>query len=352
MIDFLDMDSNKLVISEFYENDKAGKYTYDTVYQRDKVWSEETKSFFIDSILKNYPIPPVFLRMKIDPNTGMTRYEVIDGKQRLTTIREFIDGKILLPDDFGDDKIGNSELNGASFGDLDKKEKYKKQFWHYRIPVIFIETDDGDLVKNVFDRLNRNGMPLVPQELRNAKFGESKLYQYIKKLSASHCWRTIFDDVLENDRKEDEEFTSELLFLLLEGKIISYTKETLDKLYEKWESIITEDHINSYENIMAFIKRMKLDYEALKIKKVSHLYAIWGIAFLAMQQKKDAKILGEKLSKFYKGYLTSKDGLGAEEYKKSMSSNTKGNTSRYRRIEALIKYLCSENVEITMQFGK
>ena len=43
MIDFLDMDSNKLVISEFYENDKAGKYEYSTVYQREKVWRRNCK---------------------------------------------------------------------------------------------------------------------------------------------------------------------------------------------------------------------------------------------------------------------------------------------------------------------
>lgn len=352
MIDFLDMDSNKLVISEFYENDRAGKYDYNTVYQRDKVWSEETRSFLIDSIMKNYPIPPIFLRMKIDPDTGITKYEVIDGKQRLTTIRDFIDGKVLLPDDFGDDKIGNSELNGASFEDLNEYEKYKRQFWHYRIPIIFIETDDGELVKNVFDRLNRNGVPLVYQELRNAKYGESQLYKYIKELSDSHCWRSIFDDVLANERKEDEEFTSELLFLILEEKIISYTKETLDELYEKWTSKINVGHIEQYRKIMAYIEKMKLDYSSLKIKKVSHLYAIWGVAFLAIHQKVDAKILGEKLSNFYKKYLISKDGLGAEEYKKSMSSNTKGARSRSKRIESLIQYLKSENVNIKMMFGK
>ena len=93
MIDFLDMDNNKMVISEFYENDTAGKYKYDAAYQRDKVWSEEKKSFLIDSILKNYPIPPVFLRLRINKDTGATTYDVIDGKQRLTTIRDFIEGK-------------------------------------------------------------------------------------------------------------------------------------------------------------------------------------------------------------------------------------------------------------------
>ncbi len=348
MIDFLDMDSNKLVVSEFYENDKAGKYDYDTVYQREKVWSEETKSFLIDSIMKNYPIPPVFLRMKIDSDTGVTKYEVIDGKQRLTTIRDFIDGKIMLPDYFGDDKIGNSELNGASFDDLNKNEKYKRQFWHYRIPIIFIETDDEDLVKSVFDRLNRNGVPLVPQELRHAKFGELKLYKYIEQISTNHCWRKLFDDVLENDRKEDEEFVSELLFLILENRIISYTKETLDELYDKWKDKINDDHIKIYNDLMSYITKMGLNYNELKINKVSHLYAIWGIAYLAINQKVKPEELGEGLKKFYNEYMTSKEGVGADDYKKSMSSNTKGNASRKRRIEALIKYLETENIEIKM----
>lgn len=46
MIDFLDMDNNKMVISEFYENDSLGKYEYNATYQRDKVWSDEKKKFF------------------------------------------------------------------------------------------------------------------------------------------------------------------------------------------------------------------------------------------------------------------------------------------------------------------
>jgi hypothetical protein len=351
MIDFLNMDSNKLVISEFYENDKAGKYDYDTVYQREKVWSEETRSFFIDSIMKNYPIPPVFLRMKIDSKTGITKYEVIDGKQRLTTIRDFIDGKVLLPDDFGDDKIGDSELNGASFCDLDKIEKYKKQFWHYRIPVIFIETDDRDLIKSVFDRLNRNGVPLTFQELRNAKYGESDLYRIIKKLSSEHCWRKIFDDVLENDRKEDEEFTSELLFLIVEEKVISYTKDTLDELYEKWSSKITEEHIKKFYDTMDYIREMNLDYINFKINKVSHLYAVWGVSYLGLKQNIDANELGKGLSKFYNDYLCSKEGVGAEDYKKSMSSNTKGARSRVKRMEALISYLQNMGIKIKMMFG-
>ena len=342
MIDFLDMDSNKLVISEFYENDKADKYEYDTVYQRDKVWSEEKKSFLIDSILKNYPIPPVFFRMKIDQDTGMTKYDVIDGKQRLTTIRDFIDGKVALPDDFGDDKIGNSELNGAMFADLDKYEKYKKQFWRYRIPVIFIETEDSDLIKNVFDRLNRNGEPLVSQELRHAQYGETKLYKLIEKLTVNSDWKYIYDKVLEIDRMEDEEFVSELLFLILERKILSYTKESLDGLYKKWAEDVSEETEKKYIEVMKYIEGFNLDYEKLKIGKVSHLYAVWALGILGLEQCVPAGKIGELLTQFYENYLNKEVDDAVEEYKKSMSSATKGSSSRKKRINALIQH-CSKN---------
>ncbi len=340
MLDFLDMDSNKMVISEFYENDQLGKYNYDTVYQRDKVWSEEKKSFLIDSILKNYPIPPVFLRMKIDPETGITKYEVIDGKQRLTTIKDFIDGKVLLPDDFGDDKLGKEALNGAGFSELEGEyDKYKKQFWRYRIPVIFIETDDSDIVKNVFDRLNRNGEPLVPQELRHAKYGGTSFYNTIEELTQGHVWKGIFQKILGTERKEHEEFISELLFFILEGKLTAYTKETLDYLYEKWQNEDIEKQKMEFNDTVEYIKGYHLDYEQLKIEKVSHLYAIWVISILACKQEIDGSIISQGLNSFYSTYLNDKTTEEMAEYKRSMSSNTKGIASRTKRIKAIIDYL-------------
>ena len=347
MIDFLDMDSNKLVISEFYENDKAGKYEYSTVYQREKVWSEDKKSFLIDSILKNYPIPPVFFRMKIDPDTGITKYDVIDGKQRLTTIRDFVDGKINLPEDFGDDSIGNPELNGASFDDLDKLDKYKKQFWRYRIPIIFIETEDNALIKNVFDRLNRNGEPLVAQELRHAQFSETAFYRLIETLASRHIWKKYFDEVLETDRMEDKEFTSELLILMLEHKILSYTKETLDDYYKKWANLSVEEIEGKYIGVMNYIFEMKLDYSG-RMSRVSHLYAVWAAAVLAYEQHIDARQLGEIIKEFYGSYFSKKKCAGYEAYKKSMSSSTKEASSRRRRVRALLAFCSEKGIKMDM----
>lgn len=342
MIDFLDMDNNKMVISEFYENDTVGKYKYDATYQRDKVWSEEKKSFLIDSILKNYPIPPVFLRLRINKDTGATTYDVIDGKQRLSTIRDFIDGKVQLPDDFGDE-----ELNGACFFDLDKFEKYKKQFWRYKIPIIFIETEDDGLIKNVFDRLNRNGEPLVPQELRHAKYGETKFYKVIEGVASNCCWTDIFNNILEVERMENHEFVSELMFIIINKKIGDYTKSTLDKLYEQCENNYVENNSQEVVAVSNYIKEMNLDYDRLNIKKVGHLYAIWAIAYLANQNGIGSDKLGNALNSFYERYMEDKNYNDCtKNYKISMSAGTKGRSSRIRRVNALVEYCKGFGLEI------
>lgn len=155
--------ATSVTISVFYENYQLNKYNMDPPYQRDyNVWEVEQKSFLIDSIFKNFPIPPIFLEQKIDTDTGKTRYDVIDGKQRLSTIAAFIDGKINLPNTFGNDEYGYSKLNGKNFTEIkelansdEKVANFVADFWSYTISIEYIERPDVKIVDNIFDRLNR-----------------------------------------------------------------------------------------------------------------------------------------------------------------------------------------------------
>ena len=70
MSDILNRDTNTITVANFWENYMLDKYNFDPAYQRQSVWSDEKQSFFIDSILKNFPIPPIFLHQKIDDETG------------------------------------------------------------------------------------------------------------------------------------------------------------------------------------------------------------------------------------------------------------------------------------------
>ncbi len=348
---FLDVESNSIVVSEFYENYTANKYNFEAVYQREKVWNIEKRKFLIDSILKNYPIPPVFLRMYIDETTGATKYDVIDGKQRLTTIVDFIEGEITLPDDFGEGEFGNSDLNGLSFVDLNKFTEYKKQFWKYKISIIYIDSTDDSVIRNVFDRLNRNGEPLTPQELRNAQYGWTNFYKTISALVNLEFWKGRLKN-LDIVRMEDSEFISELLFVMLEGSIISYTKDDLDKLYKKWSEEKTDIHDikSKFKLITDYMTSLDLDYSKYKIGGVSHLYAIWCFCYLCMQEKITVETIRPVINAFFEKLRSGNLENCFNEYKISMSANTKSQHSRKRRISSIVKYAshCGVIIENTL----
>jgi hypothetical protein len=118
-------------------------------------WGKKQKQKFIDSLLNNFPVPPIYLH-----KVGRSGRTVIDGKQRLETIREFINGDFFLADDFTlldrADRIGSAPRAGESYGDF--TSAWKEQLLSYTIPVIEVSFSDDDdawaLVRQIFLRLN------------------------------------------------------------------------------------------------------------------------------------------------------------------------------------------------------
>ncbi|TKI26310.1 DUF262 domain-containing protein [Bacillus cereus] len=338
--------TNNITISEFYENHLLDKYNYEPDYQRKgNVWSIEKQSFLIDSLMKNYPIPPIFLHTKTDVSTGKTKYFVIDGKQRLSAIVKFINNEIYLPENFGDDKFGDEKLNGLKFNEIGSDSEYKNNFWKYSIPIEYVDTEDKGIVNRIFDRLNRNGEPLNDQELRNAKYNNSKLIETVRDLAGIDFWKIRLGDVVETFRMEDDEFISELMFTLLEDSTIDAKPITLDLLYEKWDKgfnktpNLKDDVSNRFKEITQFLTELEINYEEYKIKGVSHLYGLWGFAIYCIKHSISPIVVKDKLDEFFKllrsGHLEIKE---AQLYKNSMSYSTKSKGQREKRINSLIKF--------------
>jgi len=185
MIKKLTRDTTFLTVATLWENFSLKKYNFDPPYQRKSIWSEEKKSFLIDSILRNFPMPPIFLHQKIANDTGVTSYDVIDGKQRLSSIMSFIKNEIPVSSDFESSENDSPKLSGTFFSDLDRPEysDIKREFWKYAVPVELIDVSDISLIEDIFDRLNRNGEPLKGQELRNAKYHGSALLESVHRIS-------------------------------------------------------------------------------------------------------------------------------------------------------------------------
>lgn len=146
---------------------QSGKELFDTSpgYQRRLRWTNRKRSLLIESFLLNIPVPPVFLFEK-DYNA----YEVIDGRQRVETIRAF------LSNDFALSGLEYwPELDRKRFNDLPMVLQKGLLRRSLSAVVLLAETrgigTDGIDVRSVlFDRLNTGGVRLNPQELRNALY--------------------------------------------------------------------------------------------------------------------------------------------------------------------------------------
>ncbi|HCE6814537.1 TPA: DUF262 domain-containing protein [Pseudomonas aeruginosa] len=129
-------------------------------FQRRDRWTNEKRSRFIESIIMNVPIPPVFLG---EETYG--QYVVLDGRQRLTSAYRFLNNELKLEGL----KVW-TELNGLFYSDLEAQGlavTIQRRF----LPAILLTKESSPEVKyEVFDRLNTGGVKAEPMEVRNAIF--------------------------------------------------------------------------------------------------------------------------------------------------------------------------------------
>lgn len=160
-------------------------------YQRRLRWSNKQKCLLIESLLLNVPIPPVFLY-----ENDLARYEVMDGQQRLNTIREFLDNQFTLR---GLQIL--SSLNGKSYKRLPPKVKRSLDRASISAVVLLQESQGKiksvtsnrfyELRRFVFERLNTGGKRLTAQEIRNAVYG-SEFNKLIVTLSRDATFTRIW----------------------------------------------------------------------------------------------------------------------------------------------------------------
>jgi hypothetical protein len=159
-------------------------------YQRRLVWDKKKRSLFIESLLMNVPIPPVFL---FESEYG--RYEVMDGQQRLNTIVEFYGNRFKLT---GMDKW--PELNGKSYADC--PPVIQRGLDRRRISAVVVlaenlrsDQDAFDVRRTVFERLNTGGQNLLAQELRNCLYSGP-----FNELLIELAGEDLFDDIWDIPR--------------------------------------------------------------------------------------------------------------------------------------------------------
>lgn len=262
-------------IAWFWDLYKRDLLDLDPPYQRRSVWSQSYKDYFVDTILLDYPAPAVFLYEDIDED-GVAQYSVVDGKQRLSTIFEFLAGEFPVSD-----VASMNRLRALPFVDL--PSDVKKEFYAYQFAIEFLPSTDEGTLSNIFDRINRNVARLTPQELRHARF--SGVF-----VGKTESLAEALDEALPKDfpriapaskrQMKDVEFVAQLL-LLTERGIETYSQDDLDTAYsvrdEEWEDGPRFER--EYRTVLDTLSRWSEDLlagEARRLRNQADFYSIYG----------------------------------------------------------------------------
>lgn len=329
------------------DNLKTGVITVDNSYQRKYIWQLKDQIALIETILLGYPIPEIYLWANdTNPETGDTKYSIVDGQQRLTTIQRFLNDEFKL-NKSGIDNV-DADYQGKYFSEL--SADHKREFWRYHFSSRFInEAIPREEIALLFLRLNRTSTTLNPQELRNAEFNGAFL-QLAGELAQLPFWST-YDVFTKSDirRMQDIQFISTLLVFLRMGIDQDNSQRSLNKAYDQYNENYPEAESDKviFENILGVVQALVLDKEIFRsiLRKKGHLYFIFILSYFVLQMQQSRKIklnvVGTKLEMFFTIYERNDPNHSEdliEEYRDLSQEGSKKSHNRQRRFEILKQY--------------
>ncbi len=156
-------------------------------FQRQYVWSRPTADRFIESLLLGLPVPGIFLFKEKSDSPAL----VLDGHQRLFTLFSYYEGTI----NGKEYKLANVQepFAGKKYKDLDVGDR--RRLDDSIIHAIIIRqdepSDDQSSIYAIFERLNRGGVNLQPQEIRVALY-HGEFVRVLQQLNEKEMWRKLY----------------------------------------------------------------------------------------------------------------------------------------------------------------
>jgi hypothetical protein len=271
-------------VSTLLQLQKEGQLVLQPEFQREGIWPRSAKSYLIDSILNNRPIPPIYMQRTTSPQTGRTEFAVIDGQQRLRAITEFVNG------DFPISEVGKGSIAAGQKG---KKFRalppdMQQRLWNFDFIIHELSGYTVSDIRDIFARMNKYVVKLSKQELRHAQ-ERGKFKDFVERLAKWPFWRNskIFTDQ-QVKRMRAAEFSAELAILLIEGP--QHGKDTVDLYYRQFaEAFAPGSHVEALlKAYIAWIGKALPDLDQRRYRRSNEFYSL--IAALDMVSKESEKL--------------------------------------------------------------
>ncbi len=260
-------------------------------FQRNSVWTERDRAKLIDSIVRNYPLPSIFLYRR--QKNGEIVYDVIDGKQRIESILMFIGlvrgqrfwARVQLP--------GDDERDWVNWQSLCRRKK-QSLITGYKLQTIEVNGDTADII-DLFVRINSTGKALTPSERRHARFYNSDFLKTAARLASRYEDYFLESSILtasQISRMKHVELISELMISVHQGGVIN-KKAALDRVMES-NSLTATQTEKAARNTVSALNRIRRMFSNLDRTRFCQLSDFYSLVVLAAKFEAEKLILTDR----------------------------------------------------------
>lgn len=248
--------STSFTIADYCGAMERGEIIVNKEYQRsDQVWPSTARSYLIETILKGFPIPKLYLYQVTDVKSKKTYKEIVDGQQRSVAILDFLNDRLRLSK-----SAENLNIRNKTYSELDEEDKHA--FLDYAVNVdLFVSATTAEVVE-VFRRMNSYTVPLNAEEQRHATYqGKFKWFinEMADKIEPIFLAIGVFKEK-QLVRMADNKLLTELCDSFANG-IRTTDKKKLDSMYAKYDLEFRE--ANNYRDRLLDGFRLIRSAEAL-----------------------------------------------------------------------------------------
>lgn len=287
---------------------KNRKINFEHIVQRSLVWERARKSNLIESMILSYPIPQVFAKRIVEEGNkkGNNVYMVLDGKQRLSTVKEFLNDEFALtklePVTYFDDELNEEvtlDISGKKFSEL--PDGLKDLLNTVTFNIVYFDNLTNDEEKTMFRKLNA-GKPL---STKSRTLASAKDIETLLDIGSHELFNQMLTEKARANKNQAVITAKTLTMLNNEAENISFSSKDFNPQIESLEISDAEklelakvfDYIlNTHEELM----ENKEKDVAKKIFTETHMLSLVPFVKMSMENNINEPMFAEWLISFFK----------------------------------------------------
>lgn len=319
---------------------KNGKINFEHIIQRSYCWERARKSALIESMIIGYPIPPIFAK-RIDDGTGKrggNTYYIMDGKQRLSTVKEFLNDEFALTDlspinyfDTDLDAECETDISGLKFSEL--PEALQDYLNTVTFNVTYFDNLTKDEERELFKRLNA-GKPL---SAKSKTLASAKNIEELLDIGSHELFNNMLSEKARANKNQVAIVMKAWCMANQDVNNISFASKDFNPLIEEAEISDVEklELSKVFDYIVTAHEELKDNHEkdvAKKLYTETHMVSLVPYVKQSMNNDISESMFAEWLISFFK---TENDSEVYSEYMSACTNGIARNTSIVSRHNAL-----------------